>query len=124
MTQRKISTPAFKLEIAELKVDENYTTKQACEAPGAGETAVKRWRRQYLAERAGAPSPNARAPTPEQREMQQLKRRIRRLETEKDILIPTRGTRKSQRLLCPLCPVGAEGIFAKEMRWATVSLTN
>ena len=110
MTTRKTFTPAFKLEIAKLMVDENYTIKQACE------TAVKRWRQQYLAELAGNPLPNAQALTPEQWEIQQLKQRIRQLETEKDILIPTRGTRKSQRLLCPLCPVGAEGIFAKEMR--------
>jgi transposase len=88
------------LEIAKLMVDGNYTVKQACEASGAGETAVKRWRQQYLAERAGKPLPNARALTPEQREIQQLKQHIKELETEKEILIPTRGTRKSQRLLC------------------------
>ena len=49
-------------------VDENHGTQQACEAAGAGETAVKRWKRQYLAELAGKPLPNARALAPEQRE--------------------------------------------------------
>jgi len=86
MTTHKTFSPAFKLEIAKLMVDQNYTVKQACEAAGAGETAVKRWKQQYLAERAGKPSPNAQALTPEQREIQQLKRRIRQLETEQDIL--------------------------------------
>jgi len=84
-TQQKF-TPAFKLEIAKLMVDENYSIKQACEASGAGETAVKRWKQQYLAELAGKPLPNAQALTPEQREIQRLKQRIRQLETEKDIL--------------------------------------
>jgi transposase len=104
MTQRKTFTPAFKLEIAKLMVDENYTIKQACEASGAGETAVKRWRQQYLAELAGKPLPNAQALTPEQREIQQLKQRIRKLETEKEIL------KKASAFYAP------EGIFAKEMR--------
>ena len=31
MTTRKTFTPAFKLEIAKLMVDENYTIKQGCE---------------------------------------------------------------------------------------------
>ena len=48
MTAQKSFTPAFKLEIAKLMVDQNYTVKQACEAAGAGETAVKRWKQQYL----------------------------------------------------------------------------
>ena len=87
MTTQPKSTPAFKLEIAQLMVEENYSIKQACEASGAGEAAVKRcWKQQCLAERAGKPLPTARALTPEQREIQQLKQRIRRLETEQDIL--------------------------------------
>jgi len=98
MSQRKKFTPAFKLEIAKLMVDENYTIKQACETSGAGETAVKRWRQQYLAELTGKPLPNAQALTPDQREIQQLKQRIRQLETEKDILKK------------------ASAFFAKEMR--------
>ena len=98
MTTRKEYTPAFKLEIAKLMVEEHYTIKQACEASGAGETAVKRWRQQYLAELSGKPSPNMQALTPDQREIQQLKQRIRQLETEKDILKK------------------ASAFFAKEMR--------
>ena len=86
MTAQMTFTPAFKLEIAKLTVDGSYSIKQACEAAGAGETAVKRWKRQYLAELAGKPLPNAQALTPEQREIQPLKRRIKQLETEQDIL--------------------------------------
>jgi transposase len=51
-----------------------------------------------LAELAGNPLPNAQALTPEQREIQQLKQRIRQLDKEKDILKK------------------ASAFFAKEMR--------
>ncbi len=44
MTTQPKFTPAFKLEIAKLMVGQNYTAKQACEAAGAGEAAVKRWK--------------------------------------------------------------------------------
>ncbi|QTR49599.1 transposase [Candidatus Thiothrix anitrata] len=86
MTTQKHFSPAFKLEIAKLMVEEQYSIKQACEASGAGETAVKRWKQQYLAEKAGNPLPNKSALTEEQREIQQLKQRIRQLETEREIL--------------------------------------
>ncbi len=86
MTTQKHFSPAFKLEIAKLMVEEQYSIKQACEASGAGETAVKRWKQQYLAEKAGNPLPNKPALTEEQREIQQLKQRIKQLETEREIL--------------------------------------
>ena len=75
---------AFKLEIAKLMVDQNYTVKQACEAAGAGETAVKRWKQQYLAELAGKPPSSGQARP--RSEIQQLKQRVKQLETERDIL--------------------------------------
>jgi transposase len=86
MTTQKHFSPAFKLEIAKLMVEEQYSIKQACEASGAGETAVKRWKQQYLAEKAGNPLPKKSALTEEQREIQQLKQRIKQLETEREIL--------------------------------------
>ncbi len=39
MLQRKHYTPEFKLEIAKLMVEQNYTLRQACEVAGAGVTA-------------------------------------------------------------------------------------
>ena len=86
MPQRKQYTPAFKLEIAKLMVEQNYTLAQACEVAGAGPTAVKRWRQQTLAEQSGKLLPNRRALTPEMQEIQQLKQRIKQLEVERDIL--------------------------------------
>ncbi len=75
MTERKHFSPAFTLEIAKRLVEENYSIKQACETSGAGITAVRRWKQQYLAERAGNPLLNVQALTPDQREIKQLKRR-------------------------------------------------
>ena len=98
MTERKHFSPAFKLEIARLLVEENYSIKQACETSGAGITAVRRWQQQYRAERAGKPLLNMQALTPAQREIQQLKRRIKQLETSIKILKK------------------ASAFFAKEMR--------
>ena len=86
MTQRKQFTPEFKTEIAKLMVDQNYTLQQACEASGAGETAVRRWRTQYLSEKQGKVLANTQAITPEKIEIQQLKQRIKQLEIEREIL--------------------------------------
>jgi transposase len=85
MTEQKTFTAAFKLEIAKLMVEDTTAPSKPAKPPGR-ETAVKRWKRQYLAELAGKPLPNAQALTPEQREIQQLRQRIKQLETEHDIL--------------------------------------
>ena len=98
MTPRKTFTPYFKLAIAKLMVDEHYSVKQACDTSGAGATAVKRWRQQYLAEKAGKPLVHHNALTEEPREVQQLKQRIKQLEMEREILKK------------------ATAFFAKEMR--------
>lgn len=98
MSKRKQFTPEFKVEIAKLMVDENHTLQQACEASGAGITAVKRWKQQYLSELAGKPLAQMQAITPEQREIQRLNQRIKQLETEREILKK------------------ASAFFAKEMR--------
>lgn len=76
----------FKVEIAKLMVEQHYTIKQACEASGAGESAVRRWRRQYLAECQGETPDKGNALTAEHREIQALKRELQRLKQERDIL--------------------------------------
>ncbi len=58
MTERKQFTPEFKIEIAKLMVDQNHTLQEACKAANAGESAVRRWRAQYLAEKQGNTNPN------------------------------------------------------------------
>jgi transposase len=86
MKTRPIFSPAFKVEIAKLMVEQNYSIAQACAASGAGPSAVRRWKLQYLAELAGQTLPHTQAITPEQREISKLKQRIRDLEMDKEIL--------------------------------------
>ena len=50
---RSTFTPAQKLEYAKLMVEEQYSNQQVIELSGAGEIAVSRWKRQYLAEKRG-----------------------------------------------------------------------
>ena len=82
---KKTYPPEFKQESASLVIDQNYTIGAACEAMGVGRTAMTRWVKQLQQERAGQ-TPSASAITKEQREIQALNERIRRLEREKEIL--------------------------------------
>ena len=83
-TRRKFS-PEFKLEAAQLVLDQGYTVRKACEAMGVGKSSMEYWIKQLREERQGE-TPKATALTPEQREIQQLKRELRRVEEEKEIL--------------------------------------
>jgi transposase len=82
---RRTFSPEFKLEAAQLVVDQNYTLKAACDAMGVGKSTMEYWVRQLRAERQGK-TPAAAAITPEQRRIQELEKQVRRLETEKEIL--------------------------------------
>lgn len=75
----------FRLETAQLVVDQGYTNKEAAEAMGVGYSTLGKWVRQLREERAGK-SPQAAPMTPEQREIRELKKQIERLELEKEIL--------------------------------------
>ena len=75
----------FKLEAAQLVVDQGYSHKEAAEAMGVGLSTMSKWVRQLRDERQGK-TPKASALTPEQIEIQQLKKQIKYLEEEKDIL--------------------------------------
>ncbi len=86
MTKRRSFSTEFKLEAANLIVDQNYTYKQACEAMGVGLTALRRWVDQLREEREGKTPDKSPAFTPDQQEIQRLKAHIRQLEMEKDIL--------------------------------------
>ena len=52
---------------------------------GIGESAIRRWVNQLTEERDGV-TPKGKALTPEQRRIQELEARCKRLEQEKDIL--------------------------------------
>ncbi|BFN32553.1 IS3 family transposase [Vibrio harveyi] len=82
---RRTFNPEFKLECAQLVLDQGRTYKETCEAMGIGRTTLESWVRQLKAERAGK-APSASPLTPEQREIRDLKKKIKRIEEEKEIL--------------------------------------
>ena len=86
MTKNRRYSPEFRLEAAQLVVDQGYTLKAACEAMGVGKSTMEYWVRRLRAERSGEPPQRGEALTPEQREIQELKRRLRRVEVEKEII--------------------------------------
>jgi transposase len=83
--EKRSFSPEFRLECAQLVVDQGYTIKAACESMGVSKSTLENWVRQLRQERQGE-TPKAGAMTPEQRRIQELEKRIRRIEMEKDIL--------------------------------------
>ena len=86
MTKKRNFSPEFRLEAAQLVVDQGYTVKTACDAMGVGKSTMEYWVRRLRAERSGKAPQSGEALTPEQREIQELKRQLRRVEEEKEIL--------------------------------------
>jgi transposase len=82
---RRTFSPEFKLETAQLVLDQGYTHDDAAKAMGVGFSTVGNWVRQLKKERRGVTTNHA-PMTPEQIEIRELKRRNERLELEKDIL--------------------------------------
>jgi len=83
---RKSYSSEFKQEAASLVLDQDYTLLSACDSMGVGETAMRRWVNQLRLERNGQTPQSGNAITKEHQEIQDLKRQIKRLETEKTIL--------------------------------------
>lgn len=77
--------PDFRLEAAQLVVDQGYTIKAACEAMGVGKSTLENWVRKLRRERQGL-APKGTALTPDQRKIQALEKKIRKIEMEKEIL--------------------------------------
>ena len=86
MSKKKSYSTEYKREAADLIVSKNYTIKDACEAMGVSQSAIRRWATQLRQERAGITPKGSRALTDEQQQIQTLKATITRLEREKEIL--------------------------------------
>jgi transposase len=67
-------------------VNEGYTNQQIMDISGAGSTAVTRWKKQYLDELAGNTPEGKKALTPEQQEIQDLRKQLWRAKRDNDIL--------------------------------------
>jgi transposase len=76
---RPIHSPEFRLEAAQLAVDQGYIHQDASKAMGVGNSTLSKWFKQLREEREGK-SPKAMLMTPEQLEIRELKKRIERVE--------------------------------------------
>lgn len=82
---RKNFNPEFRLETAQLVLDHGYTHDEAAKAMNVGYSTIGKWVKQLREERQGK-APKASPMTPEQIEIRELKKRIERIELEKEIL--------------------------------------
>jgi len=82
---RRTFSPEFRLETAQLVVDQGYTHDEAAKAMGVGFSTIGKWVKQLQQERQGVRVKQI-PMTPEQLEIRELKKRNERLELEKEIL--------------------------------------
>jgi len=83
--QRRTFSAEFKLEAANLVLDQGYTVSEASRSLDVSENVLRRWVNQLKQEQGGQ-TPSSKALTPEQQKIQELEARINRLEREKSIL--------------------------------------
>jgi len=77
-------SPEFRLECAQLIVDQGYSVREAAEAMNVDSSAIDKWARQLREERDG--KPNTGAPiTPDQQRILELEKQLKRVEMEKEI---------------------------------------
>ena len=86
MSKRIIYSTETKAESASLVLDKDYSIKEASEAMGVSDSAMRKWVKQLKAERMGTTPTIGKAITPEHQEIQSLKSKVKRLELEKEIL--------------------------------------
>ena len=84
MAKRRFSAE-FKLEAAQLVLDQNYSVGEAAQVMGVGKSTMDKWVRQLKEERKGL-TPKSSPITPEQIEIRELKKQIARLEEHNEIL--------------------------------------
>jgi transposase len=82
---RRTFTPEFKLEAAQLVVDQNYSIRKAASAMNVGKSTMDQWVRQLKNELQGT-SNHSTAITADQRKIKELEKTIKRIEMEKEIL--------------------------------------
>ncbi|USD67364.1 IS3 family transposase [Vibrio sp. SCSIO 43136] len=82
---RRTFSPEFKLEAAQLVVEQGYSVDEAAKAMNVSKSAMDKWVRQLKQERKGI-TPKASPLTPEQIEIRELKKRIAELEEHNEII--------------------------------------
>ncbi len=83
---RPTYNPEFRLESAQLVVDQRYSTREAARAMNVGVSTMSKWVQQLKLERQGKAYTAATPMTPDQLKIRQLEKRIKQIELEKTIL--------------------------------------
>lgn len=79
-------TTEFKIESANLVINQGYSISEACQAVGVSESAMRKWVKQLKEEQRGFTPEGSKALTPDQQRIQELEAKIKRIEREKEIL--------------------------------------
>ncbi len=82
---RRLFSAEFKLESAQLVLDQNYSIVEAAQAMNVGKSTMDKWVRQLRDERQGK-QPKASPISPEQIEIRELKKQLARLQEHNEIL--------------------------------------
>ncbi|GIU22216.1 transposase [Shewanella colwelliana] len=82
---RRLFSAEFKLESAQLVLDQNYSIVEAAQAMSVGKSTMDKWVRQLREERQGK-QPKASPISPEQIEIRELKKQLARLQEHNEIL--------------------------------------
>jgi transposase len=84
--KRRTFSQDFKLDAANLVLKQGYSYREAEDATGASNGALRNWVNQLKKELNGETPIGAKAITEEQKKVQRLEARVRQLEIEKEIL--------------------------------------
>ena len=85
-TKRREYTREFKLEAISLVVDGKRKIPDVASSLGVGQSTVQKWLTQYRQEVRGQTLKSATPYIDEQRELQELRKQVKRLTMERDIL--------------------------------------
>ena len=85
MSKRKSYTKEFKLDAVSLVLEQGYTRVEAAKSLGVNANVVSRWVKEFDSDDGQSFRGNGKL-TPEQEQIRELQRQVKRLETEKEIL--------------------------------------
>lgn len=85
MRSRRTFDAAFKLEVVQMVRDQGLAVREVAQTMGLGETAVRRWVKQYEDE-LGGNSGIGRPLTAEQQRIRHLEAEVRQLRSDNDLL--------------------------------------
>ncbi|WP_256730525.1 transposase [Pseudomonas sp. ANT_H12B] len=86
MKERRVFSREFKHRAASMVIDDNCSVQEVCASLDISATALRRWVDQVRKEHMGKPIQGTKAITEDQRQIQDLKAKIKRMEMEAEIL--------------------------------------